>query len=92
MSLVCGRLVSLSLEHMTEVATARWSAWAMRQEEGSLPVGTGDLDTGHEHRFVLMSVDCSRNSVEESRPSAARCATYQLMSLFKGDAGLTTSG
>jgi len=72
MPLIRRGLVSLSLEDVSKMTTAvNQLDCQYIMEYISLPVGTSDLDAGHEHRLVLVSVDCSWDSVEECRPSTS---------------------
>jgi hypothetical protein len=70
MPLIRGSLVALALKDMSKVTSAVDQLTA-NIFQSSLPVSTSDLDAGHEHRFVLVSVDCSWDGIEESGPSTS---------------------
>ena len=72
MPLIRRSLVSLSLEDMSKMTTTvNQLDCQYIMEYISLPVGTSDLDAGHEHRLVLVSVDSSGDRIKERRPSAS---------------------
>jgi hypothetical protein len=65
-------MVSLGLERIKYIDHA---------PKVSAAVGAGDLDPGHEHRSILLTVDRSRDGVVECWPAASRFAASSALAI-----------